>query len=53
MELVIDANILFSALIKKSVTAELIFNENLMLYAPDFFIEEFVKYQELITKKNK
>ncbi|MBS3176316.1 hypothetical protein J4457_03705 [Candidatus Woesearchaeota archaeon] len=51
MELVIDANILFSALIKKSVTAELIFNENLKLYAPDFFIEEFIKYQELIIKK--
>lgn len=51
MELVIDANVLFSALIKKSITAELVFNENLKLYAPDFFIEEFIKYQELIIKK--
>ena len=51
MELIIDANILFSALIKNSLTAELIFEEGLKLYAPDFFIEEFMKYEYLILKK--
>ena len=53
MKLVIDANILFSALIKDSLTAELLFEEDLELYAPAFFIEEFMKYEELILKKMK
>ncbi|MBU0535516.1 MAG: hypothetical protein KKE20_01020 [Nanoarchaeota archaeon] len=51
MDLVIDANILFSALIKDSLTAELIFEENLRLYAPEFFIQEFMKYEDLILCK--
>jgi predicted nucleic acid-binding protein len=51
MEFIIDANVLFSALIRNSLTAELIFNEGLRLYAPDFFIDEFMKYEELILKK--
>ncbi len=51
MILVIDANILFSALIKDSLTAELIFNEDLKLYACEFIIEEFFKYEKEIMKK--
>jgi|SRR3989344_6544730 len=51
MELVVDANILFSALIKNSLTAELLFEPTLKLYAPEFLIEEFMKYEELILKK--
>ena len=51
MQLIIDANILFSTLIKNSLTAELIFEEELDLYAPDFFIDEFMKYEDLILKK--
>ena len=43
MILVIDANILFSALIKNSLTAELLFEPTLKLYAPEFLIEEFMK----------
>ena len=49
--LVIDANILFSALIKDSLTAELIFNEDFKLYSCDFIIEEFFKYEPEILKK--
>ncbi len=49
--LIIDANILFSALIKNSVTAKLIFEEEFLLYTPEFIIEEFLKYQEMITMK--
>lgn len=49
--LVIDANILFSALIKNSLTAELIFEEDIMLSTPEFVIEEFLKYEDLILKK--
>ncbi len=51
MILVIDANVLFSALIKDSLTAELIFNEDLKLYTCEFIIEEFFKYEKEITKK--
>jgi len=49
--LVIDANILFSALIKDSLTAERIFEEDLKLYTAEFIIEEFWKYEEAILKK--
>ena len=51
MELVIDANVLFSALINNSLTTELLFEPTLKLYAPEFLIEEFMKYEELILKK--
>lgn len=51
MILIVDANILFSALIKDSLTAELIFNENLQLYSCDFIIEEFFKYEKEIMNK--
>ena len=49
--LVIDANILFSALIKDSLTAKLIFDGDIMLSAPEFVIDEFLKYEGLILKK--
>ncbi len=49
--LVIDANILFSALIKNSATAKIIFEEDILLYTPDFIIDEFLKYHDLILKK--
>jgi predicted nucleic acid-binding protein len=48
---VVDANILFSALIKNSFTAELIFNDRLDLYSPAFVVEEYMKYERIITKK--
>ena len=51
MELVIDANILFSALIKNSLTAELVFNDEIKLYSPEFIIEEFLKYEDEILEK--
>lgn len=49
--LVIDANVLFSALIKNSLTAEIIFEEEIIPSAPEFVIEEFLKYEDLILKK--
>ncbi len=51
MKLVVDANILFAALIKKGSTAELIINDKLQLFAPEFLFNEFAKYEELILKK--
>jgi predicted nucleic acid-binding protein len=51
MEIIIDANILFSALIKSGKTEELIVDERLKLIAPEFIFEEFLKYEQLILSK--
>jgi predicted nucleic acid-binding protein len=51
MKLVVDANILFAALIKEGSTAELLISDKLQLFAPEFLFEEFSKYKELILKK--
>jgi predicted nucleic acid-binding protein len=53
MQLVVDANILFSALITDGFTAELLFEEELKLYTAEFIIEEFLKYKDEILKKSK
>lgn len=53
MDFVIDANILFAALIKDSDSIELIFNENMHLFAPEFLFEEFNKHKEEILNKTK
>ena len=51
MDLVIDANILFAALIKRNVTSDLLFRNDLHLYAPEFIFEEFEKYRNVIKSK--
>jgi len=51
MDLVIDANILFSVLIKSGKTEELLFEEDLHIFAPEFIFEEFEKYKDLILDK--
>ena len=51
MELVIDANIIFSAFIKLGKTSEILFHQDLKLYVPEFFFSEFEKYQKLILDK--
>lgn len=51
MDLVIDANILFSVLIKRGKTEELLFEEDLHVFAPEFIFEEFEKYKDLILDK--
>ena len=53
MDLIVDANVLFSALIKEGATKELIFNENFHLFSPEFLFEEFSKYRDYILKKAK
>ena len=53
MELVVDANVLFSALIRNSITADILFDDRLRLYSPEFIITEFMKYEDLILKKTK
>jgi len=51
MKLVVDANILFSALIKDSLTAEIISNGKIELFAPEFLFQEFEKYSGIILRK--
>jgi predicted nucleic acid-binding protein len=53
MDLVIDANILFAALIKDSTTLDILFNENIHLFAPEFLLEEFYKHKDEILNKTK
>jgi len=51
MRLIVDANILFSALIKDSSTAKILVDDKFKLYAPEFLFEEFAKYEDYILKK--
>ena len=44
MELVVDANILFSALINEGTTRELMLNDELVLFAPEYIIDEFLEH---------
>ena len=53
MNVVIDANILMSALISiKGKTFDLIFNDKITLFTPDFLFEEIKKHETLILKKS-
>ena len=51
MELVIDSNILFAALLKESETSDILFKHT--LYAPEFIFEEFKKYKDYLKGKTK
>ena len=51
MDLVIDSNILFAALLKESGTSDILFKHT--LYAPEFIFEEFRKYRDYLKRKTK
>lgn len=51
MKLVVDANVLFSALIKDRVTRRLFFEERLEIYAPEYLFEEFAEHQDEVMQK--
>ena len=51
MYLIVDANILFAALIKQGKTDELLFVDHLHLFAPEFILIEFEKYKKEILQK--
>jgi predicted nucleic acid-binding protein len=53
MKLVLDSNIIFSALIKKSITRDIIISDLFELYAPEYFFKEITKHKELLLKKSK
>ena len=52
MELAVDANIIFAALIKESKSYELLFDERLRLFTAEFFFKEFEKHAKEIKKKS-
>lgn len=51
MEFVVDANTLFAALIKVSLTSDLIVDDSLTLSSIEFLFTEFEKYKGLIKEK--
>ena len=53
MELIIDANVLMSALIAtKGKTYDLIFNDSIKLFSPEYLLDEFEKHKEEILSKS-
>ena len=54
MDLVVDANVLFSAAIKDSKTAELLLRNDLAYHAPEYVFEEFARHRgELLEKTHR
>ncbi len=53
MELVIDTNIVFSAIVKNSVSRQLLLNPDLILFSPEGLISELEEHREEIRKKSK
>ena len=51
MDLIVDANEIFAALIKESKAYELIFDERLHLFTTEFFFAEFKEHSEEIREK--
>ena len=51
MDLVIDSNIFFAALLKESGTSDILFKHT--LFAPEFIFEEFRKYKDYLKGKTK
>lgn len=54
MDLVVDANVLFSAAVKDSKTAELLLRDDLAHHAPEYIFEEFAGHRgELLEKTHR
>lgn len=53
MKFVIDTNVLFSAMVKKSITRKIILSDAFELYVPEYLFEEINKHKDLILKKAK
>lgn len=51
MDLVVDANVLFAALIKDSFSYRLLFNGKFRLFTPEYIFTEFEKHREEILEK--
>ena len=53
MQITIDANILFAALIKGGETRKILTKPELRIFAPTFIFAELLKYKSEILKKSK
>ncbi|MFH1586674.1 MAG: PIN domain-containing protein [Candidatus Diapherotrites archaeon] len=53
MRVTVDANILFSALLRKGITRKIWFGLEMELFAPRFLLEEFQKYKGYLQNKFK
>ena len=53
MEVVIDSNVLFRTLISKGNIVDVLFDENLIVYAPEKLMQEFLKHKSEIFEKSK
>ena len=53
MKFVLDSNIIFSALIKKSKTRDIILSDLFELYAPEYIFNEIINHKELLLRKYK
>lgn len=53
MDLVIDANVLFSVLIKESFAHDLLFSSSFHLFTPEYIFAELEKHKDEILKKTK
>jgi len=51
VDLIVDSNIIFAALIRDSITAKLLFVDDLHLYTPEFLLDEVRKYQKYLSNK--
>ncbi len=51
MDLVVDANIIFSALIKDSFSYSLLFSGRFCLFTPEYIFAEFEKHKDEILDK--
>ncbi|MBN1859831.1 MAG: PIN domain-containing protein [Candidatus Thermoplasmatota archaeon] len=51
MELVVDANILFSALLKNGMTRKLLLNDNLQLYTTEYIFDELLDHSPELERK--
>jgi len=48
MKLIVDATVLFCGLIGKGVTKDIIFSDEIKLYAPEYLFEEFKEHKPRI-----
>ena len=51
MKLVVDANVLFSALLRKGLTRHLWFHPEMQLFAPEFILNEALSHNAELLKK--
>ena len=52
MKLVIDTNVVISALVRDGFSRKIILYENIELVSPEFSLKEIYKYKELILEKS-